>query len=1069
MGVLKAISWKLNRLNIKTKLLCFLLVPFATLTLITINQIQDHYVRLVQVNKNRDFVNISSKLESLIFALQQERGISEAFIGSKGRLFNNELIKKRAETDEQLVKLKQLVQSLLSQNLSLETLNESISVEQEFKRLMENSKALYAQRQKIDKYEAPNSFEYYSQFITTLIDSVEKIQFATNSIDQLRLINQFTNLLWLQEHSGRERGAINGLLSTSAYNNVQLQHILSYSNEQDKIIDRLLSAQNEHVSGNIRAQLLTDEYKEIVNIRKKLQQKIDRNPLMLDLMLLLSIDSLSDDFNEYAEYKSTTLLKKIIRKLSKAHLHLEQIAIHYVTNATDTHALNTIEQQLTKLEYSLELIQSDSALAQVNIDKVIQVEELQAALLQLHELNITIENEFWWDITTSRIKAFQDIAAKVQENLLLNVQINQQKSTQSVARNLLLMLFTLVLSLLLSYLIFKRVAGEIEKISTKILQMKQTGNFDQKLTVSGDDELTQIAISYNELLDEREHSERQTRISAAVFEHASEAILISDAQNNIQLVNPAFTKITGYTLEEVKGKNPKILQSGRHGPEFYQQMWNSLLEDGRWQSEIWNKRKNGEVYPEFIALSVVKDINGNIVQHISMFSDITQYKQYEQDIWYQANHDALTDLPNRNLFLDRLRHEIEMQPRSEKKLTVMFIDLDRFKFVNDTYGHSYGDELIITIANRLTECLRKSDTVSRFGGDEFVVLSSNINGVAEIKSIALKILKEAAKPIKLSNGQEAIVSASIGITIYPDDAHSVEELVKHADTAMYQAKDEGKNTFCFYMPEMNIAVTEQMQLELELRRAVKNREFTLHYQPVLSLKDNCIIGAEALIRWNHPTKGMIFPDVFIPRAEESGLIVEIGEQVLEQAALAICLLHDLDFSIHVAVNVSGRQCISSNKKPIEDVIADTIAKFDLDPHSLKIEITESMLLEDSQHVKNTLQAIRDLNVDIYMDDFGTGYSSLSYLKQFPIDVLKIDRSFIWKMLEDDADASLVEAIVMIGRSLDLRLVAEGVETQAHLEHMQALHCEYAQGYHISKPLELESFITFLKNTDYIIK
>ena len=590
--------------------------------------------------------------------------------------------------------------------------------------------------------------------------------------------------------------------------------------------------------------------------------------------------------------------------------------------------------------------------------------------------------------------------------------------------------------------------------------MQLEHKFNQPLLVRGNDEITDMVIAFNQMLAERNKSEGEQKISAAVFKYASEAIMITNANNKIETVNPAFCQISGYAIEEVLGKSPNILNSGIHDSHFYQIMWQALEQDNCWQGEIWNKRKNGEIYPEFLAISVVRDQNKDPIQYISLFSDITKHKKYEEDIWLQANYDSLTGLPNRNLCLERLQSELDHIQIHDGEVALLFIDLDRFKNVNDTWGHNSGDELLKIAAIRLKSCIREKDTVARFGGDEFVVLLVGLSNRFAIERVVKNILATLSMPFHLSGNNEAVISASIGLTLGPSDGENVEFLLKNADTAMYQAKAAGRNTYQFFTKSMNETVSKRMYIEQALRQAIKQQEFVLHYQPVVSLDNGEIVGVEALIRWQHPNKGLIFPDDFIEIAEETGLIEPIGQWVIEQACADLRHWHDLGLIIQVAVNVSSRQCKQTSQTPIKDIISKALKTNNIEASFLKVEITESLLMDNSQEMITTLQEIRSLGGAIHMDDFGTGYSSLSYLKHFPIDVLKIDRSFIEGAIDDKTDASLVEAVVLIGHSLSLKLVGEGIETQQHYDYLRSLGCDYGQGYLMSKPISAAELIVF---------
>ena len=917
-------------------------------------------------------------------------------------------------------------------------------------------------RLNVDKLEQNDPFYFYSGFITQIIDIIENIEIAQSTSTQSRLTGDFINFLWLIERSGQERGALNSILTTDNMDMMHMQNVLTYIAAQNEIIERILATASEQQKQALEEFISSPIHTDVVTVRKDIQLKLERDSTLSQIKSLVGFNGINHHLKDYLYSGDIKHLDALRPKLAKLRQAVNQFEHRFTRNANDSSAIESLKFLISEFEQRIQGKQPLTEAQQQALSPnshLFDNSQIVQAMEFLQQAQLDISHSHWWQLTTSRLESIRKINKTIASQMVANAAVLERRSIQALAINMITISITILISLLLSYLILQRLVGELGNMTRFMTRIKHQHHFDQQFTLTGNDEITEIERAYNELLQERKKAEHSTRISAAVFEHASEAILISNGDNIIEEVNPAFTAITGYTPEEVIGKTPSLLKSGRHDDSFYQTMWQSIESKGRWQGEIWNRRKNGEIFPEFIAISVVKDRDGNVLQHISLFSDITKHKQYEQDIWHQANYDALTQLPNRSLMLNRLTHEIDLMQRTDKSLAVMLIDLDRFKFVNDTYGHSYGDELLVIIANKLKRCLRKSDTIARLGGDEFVVLIPNIDDVVNVEQVARNILSVVSAPISLSNNQEAIVSASIGVTVYPQDADGAEALLKNADTAMYRSKDLGKNTFCFFTPEMNNSVTRRMQLELELRRAVAHQEFCLHYQPVLDVGQNQIVGVEALVRWQHPEKGLIYPDNFIDCAEDTGLIVELGSQVLKQAAVDLTAIRSLGYDIHMAVNVSGRQCTSS-QMPIAKELAHVLKEFKIAPKDFHIEITESMLMENSQQTKDTLQAIKDLGIKILMDDFGTGYSSLSYLKQFPIDILKIDRSFIWKMLDDKADANLVEAIVMIGKSLQLQLVGEGVESQEHLAYLANLGCQFAQGYHISKPIPLDSLLAF---------
>ncbi len=557
-------------------------------------------------------------------------------------------------------------------------------------------------------------------------------------------------------------------------------------------------------------------------------------------------------------------------------------------------------------------------------------------------------------------------------------------------------------------------------------------------------------------------AEDQLQLAAAVFEVASEAIMVSDGENRIETVNNSFTDITGYSLEEVVGKSPSLLKSGRHSETFYERMLLSLDEKGRWEGEIWNRRKNGEIYPQWLSIKTIHDDKGKIIRYISLFSDITHRKKNEERILYQANYDALTGLPNRSLFMDRLQRAVIRAERSKTQIALLFIDLDRFKNVNDTLGHASGDLLLQEASRRLTSLVRKTDTVARLGGDEFTVIIQDLTDFVLIETLVEKLLEHLSAPYNLENNV-AFVSASIGITVYPNDGKNVEELLKNADAAMYQAKDGGRNLSQFFTVEMNNAAHERRDLETALHQALEREEFVLHYQPIVDADSHKLVSCEALLRWHQPEHGNVFPDKFIPLAEDTGLIVPIGEWVLQQACReAMIWAKKNENPPKVSVNLSTRQFKRSD---VVELIRTTLEATGLPAERLTLEITESLLVADDQSIIRQLNGIRELGCDLSIDDFGTGYSSLSYLRRFPITTLKIDRAFILDLPDDPEASALVSAILSMAKSLKLKVVAEGVETREQLEHLNNEGCELIQGYYFSPPVPIEAFRGIAKKQD----
>ena len=553
---------------------------------------------------------------------------------------------------------------------------------------------------------------------------------------------------------------------------------------------------------------------------------------------------------------------------------------------------------------------------------------------------------------------------------------------------------------------------------------------------------------------------QQLLLAASVFDSSREGILITDSAQRILRANAAFTRLTGYPETEVLGNTPRILQSGHQSPEFYAQLRGDLESRGYWQGEVLDRRRDGKVIPVLLSISVVKDAEGKVIHYVALHADISRIKESEARLEYQARHDHLTGLANRLMLHLRVEHALQRARRDGSRLALLMLDLDRFKDVNDSFGHLMGDALLRDVAERLIRRVRNADTVSRLGGDEFTVLLETIDDPAEAARVAEDLIHALNEPFRLPNGNEVVVGATVGIAVFPEHGDTEEALLQGADAALYQAKAEGRGRYRYFSDALTRAARERIALETRLRRAVVQGELRLHFQPQIDIASGAIVGAEALVRWQNPEEGLILPGRFIPVAEQSGLIEAIGAWVLRETCLQgqRWIAADLP-ALTLAVNVSSRQILRGD---LAEKLAAILAETGFPPQRLELEMTESTLMEHGPHVLEILGKLRALGIRLAIDDFGTGYSSLAYLKRFPLDVIKIDKSFVDDIPRLSDDMEIAATIIAMAHTLRLKVMAEGVETQAQHDFLRKQGCDFYQGYLMSRPVPAEEFTRLLE-------
>jgi diguanylate cyclase (GGDEF)-like protein/PAS domain S-box-containing protein len=554
-------------------------------------------------------------------------------------------------------------------------------------------------------------------------------------------------------------------------------------------------------------------------------------------------------------------------------------------------------------------------------------------------------------------------------------------------------------------------------------------------------------------------AEKQLKLHATAFQSAHDGITLTDAAGNILDINPAFTRITGYERSEAIGHNPRMLKSGRHDSEFYAAMWKSIQDTGNWRGEIWNRNKYGEVYPELLSISAVRDEAGQLTNYVAVFADIRRLKAQEKQLTLMAYYDALTELPNRTLLADRLVQGISQTRRTQTLMAICYLDLDGFKPINDTWGHDAGDKVLVDMSNRLKDALRGGDTVARLGGDEFVLLLLGLSSQDECDDAVQRILNQIAQPLTILPDPIAL-SASIGVTLFPIDDADPDTLLRHADQAMYQAKQAGKNRHHIFDAEQDRYARSRHDRVARIRQALEEREFLLHFQPKVDMRQGKVIGAEALIRWNHPERGILPPIEFLPLIEDDELIKLVGDWVIESALTQMEVWHAAGLELPISVNVAGKQLQAPEfvqKLKVALFLHPTVA------HQLELEVLETTALEDVVKTSRVIDECREMGVHFSLDDFGTGYSSLTYLKRLPAETIKIDQSFVREILSDFNNLVIVQGVIGLASAFQRKIIAEGVETAEHGRLLMQLNCDQAQGYGIAKPMPAEQMMDWVRD------
>ncbi|QYK01462.1 EAL domain-containing protein [Shewanella psychrotolerans] len=1054
----------LNRISLNQKLILLAAIPMLLFLIFGSLRMFDLVMQYQIAQRHAIGVSVSRLVEAVIFDIQVERTLSAGYMSGNGDDRYQQLVSQREATDSDLQALldspflADLPQLANSQTSAKANLQHNI---QQLK-LMRGR--LVNARQWVDSQSEQLFFSFYNKFNQHLFALIAQLQILSQDIEQQQAYGNLLSILKFQELMAKERGLMNQFISADYIDVKAYMGVSEIEKNLNVALDDVLLNASPQYRSLIQKSLDNQFTHRLQTMRDDIRGQVQLVSMANQLSAVLGYGGLIHSFENYLLRGEEQYLDRFNAAMQQIGTILDSRSSLVPLSVGQSNSIGQLLAGIQQYQQNLDklFLLKEQGVSLARQDSLVRIDDslIITALSKLQQQAPSVSAELWWQVSSEAMDQLSRLNSQLTDDI---AQIGEKQKREALTYLLLGIVVGLVNFLLLIFMgryVVNNLSDRISTISNLMHRMSCDTNLQLTVPVDGNDEVAKMSMALNRMLTERLKAHCQLNLASAVFEHCAEGIVVTDKDNLIEAVNPAFSDITGYSFDEVKGRSPSVLSSNHQPAHFYQHMWESLSKQGKWQGEIWNKRKNGQIYPEYLAITVVKNDEGRVIQHIGLFLDISNRKKYEKDLWYKTNYDALTNLPGRELYHVRLSQMLQLAEQACCAIAVLFIDLDRFKYINDIYGHATGDELLRIVAARLESLLEQHDFVARLSGDEFVVVIGHTEHQGRIESRTNEILQHLSAPFGI-NRNDLLISASIGISCYPDNGSDVESLTRNAETAMYQAKQEGRNGFSFFSADMNTSMLARVSLEQALRRAVLQNEFCLHYQPIINTLTGQVVAVEALIRWQDPKNGLVSPDRFIPIAEETGLIEPIGEWVLNQALSDLREWHDKGYMINMAINVSGRQLVKSKDNHFACLLNGLLQKFGVPSQSLHIEITESMLMDDTEKSLNALNSIRSLGIEIYLDDFGTGYSSLSYLKRFPISVIKIDKSFVDNMLDEPADANLIKAIITMGQSLDMKLVAEGVEDESQLQFLQKLGCDYTQGYLVSRPLESDDLQVFL--------
>ncbi len=1039
-GICLIFSW-LNNLKIRNKLMLLLTVPISVLLFFSLVGVSEKWHRFKDVQSTQEIIHISQELADIVYELEKERNFSAAYFRN-----TNENIYQTLE--DQWLKSDQAVNQLSFSSLQATQNTKEGELLHDLEDLMRDFEKRLIHRKNIDLLEERRHFfPYYTTVNTESLYLIERMGMAMEDAKLVKKGRAYSYLLWLQEYANLERDVFDSVLASGEINREELEQVQQYIAKQQALLADLRKVTFSEVNHEQLAAALTGPgERRIKEMRQLAHIKLDKLDRLNSLQALIGFSGMIHHFKDYVLRGEEDYLTRFHAALfesgkliywyqSSPGLSIEErLALAVVTAAFEEYrgAIITVEALHRQ------------GLPVTEIDKSVIVDDapVLAAFAYLRKSFGEIGAGTWSESATERINLFKKISDDIGRDLKKLAEKETETAETALLGYISVTLTTLLIALILGLKVSNHLVSGIGLIIKALRQVEETGDYGGHVEVRGKDEVAKMAESLNSLIQGRQAIENRLQLSSRVFDNTIDGVIITNTDEKIISVNPSVTRITGYSATELIGQTPRILVSGRQDKLFYKDMWHSIETTGHWQGEIWNRKKNGEIYPEWQNISSVKDPNGKLMNYISVFSDISAIKRSQEQMEHLAHHDPLTGLPNRLFFEKRLARAMEREQRHNHSLALLFLDLDHFKNINDSLGHPVGDALLCGVAKRMSALVRKEDTIARLGGDEFAIILEGIEGVRSTVQVIQKIISALNQPFLLS-GREVFTSASVGISIYPDDGDTPDQLIKDADAAMYHAKNTGRNNYQFYDKKMTEAAFERLEIESHLRRALRKKELVLYYQPQVSINTGEIVGVEALVRWQNPEKGLILPGKFLPIAEESGLIQKIDAWVIHEACRhAQAWQKDGLRPLKISVNLSG---FNLEHRGFIHTIKSALQESGLSPSRLELEITENTLIRHQDRVSIALAELREEGVTLSIDDFGTGYSSLSYLRNLPIDKLKIDQAFVKDIGEDQHAVAIIVAVIALGHALDLSIIAEGVETEKQAKILSDLKCDLAQG------------------------